>query len=490
MLFFGFPQKAWKGFWEKVLSDRISLILKLDTEMQISHWHMIVDPVNSFIDRVRKLINGISSIGFDLVEVADTLKGSSSKVLDLAIKTELQSAHSIESMNEMSSAIAKISENTTAAASSLLSLNERTVSAEQDTESGVKTIESLSENILKWADSNRELAASVSRIGKTVQVINYIADQTRMIAFNAAMEAINAGEVGKRFRVVAEEVRDLASKTALATKEIDVCMQTIIENTENSSNNMEATLQQVAMSIKKTKDVDALLKEFLKEVSQIASNVNGIALGIDEQTRVSESVLSAASEVAVFAGNTKEVAKEMDSISNTVISSALRLNDNLCVVKKDNFEESVEQALIKHAAELKAIIEECLLEKEIGMDDLFDEHYVPISGKKFRAKFDDFFESFVLPNIRIWSKSNDRFIYVVVMDRNGYMPVHLNEARVGIIMTDDISLGGATGTTIISRAFKRPKEAGGELVNDVSCPLVIQGRHWGCLRIGYLPLME
>jgi hypothetical protein len=73
------------------------------------------------------------------------------------------------------------------------------------------------------------------------------------------------------------------------------------------------------------------------------------------------------------------------------------------------------------------------------------------------------------------------------MDRKGFMPTHVNPARSGVIMKDAVSQRGAQTTKLIGQAFRRPIEAGGQLVVDISCPVTIRERHWGCLRIGYLP---
>jgi hypothetical protein len=78
-------------------------------------------------------------------------------------------------------------------------------------------------------------------------------------------------------------------------------------------------------------------------------------------------------------------------------------------------------------------------------------------------------------------------MYVVAMDRKGFMPTHVKPDRAGIIMKDKVSQSGAQSPVIIGQAFRRPIEAGGELVIDISYPITVMNKHWGCLRIGYLP---
>ena len=83
-------------------------------------------------------------------------------------------------------------------------------------------------------------------------------------------------------------------------------------------------------------------------------------------------------------------------------------------------------------------------------------------------------------------KTDSRRVYLVVMDRNGYMPTHLLPARAGVKMEDPVSVNGAKSGKIIGQAFRRPIQVGGELVADVAVPITILGRHWGCLRVGYI----
>jgi hypothetical protein len=92
--------------------------------------------------------------------------------------------------------------------------------------------------------------------------------------------------------------------------------------------------------------------------------------------------------------------------------------------------------------------------------------------------------------LKEWSATHRNTIYVVAMDRNGFMPVHVMPARTGVIMKDPVSQKGARSPKLIGQAFRRPIEAGGQLVVDVACPITFKERHWGCLRIGYLPSIE
>jgi hypothetical protein len=98
-----------------------------------------------------------------------------------------------------------------------------------------------------------------------------------------------------------------------------------------------------------------------------------------------------------------------------------------------------------------------------------------------------YFNKEVLGRLKELSSSDRKIIYVVAMDRKGFMPTHVNPARAGVIMKDAVSQRGAQTTRLVGQAFRRPIDAGGQLVVDIAYPITIRNKHWGCLRIGYLP---
>lgn len=138
--------------------------------------------------------------------------------------------------------------------------------------------------------------------------------------------------------------------------------------------------------------------------------------------------------------------------------------------------------------EFTAMLEESVRHSRIDMDSLFDENYVKTAEEgKFKVRSNRFFDTEVLPLLKRWSQKDRRLLYVVAMDRNGYMPTHIMPARALVKMTDPVSLSGATSSRLVAQPFRRPVAAGGELAMDMAMPVMVKGRHWGCLRIGYMP---
>jgi methyl-accepting chemotaxis protein len=444
--------------------------------------------INDMIMKTRAVLKSISSLGFNLTKTSDVIKRSSNQMLDFFEKTTTQSAQVATAMEEMSATINEISRRSGEAAQSIASLMESAGHAERDIDENVRSIEGLSSQVHEWAEMNKALSQATNRIDEIILVINDIASQTNLLALNAAIEAARAGEQGRGFAVVADEVRKLADKTEKATKEIAGMIRDIKTKTESSISTMDLTLQGTGESIHRAKNADASLKKIAEEVKQIADMVNQTAVATEEQSKVSESVLSNTEEVSECTSKSKELARVIASEGDSMVALAINLYSQLCSVKKDILDERAEEILKTGAREVMAKLEQAIKSGGISNDVLFDSAYSRgIAPGKLTARFSEFFEGQVMPMVKQMGQSEKKIIYVVAMDSNGFIAAHNNPSRLGVKMSDPVSINGAKSTQIVGQAFRRPIEAGGELVNDIAHPISVGGRHWGCLRIGYLP---
>ncbi len=151
-----------------------------------------------------------------------------------------------------------------------------------------------------------ELGKSSDQIGRIIAVIDDIADQTNLLALNAAIEAARAGEQGRGFAVVADEVRKLAERTTTATKEIAQMIKNIQDETRAAVTAMEAGSRQVEEGVKSTAQAGDSLKEIIQMAEEVGEMITHIATAATEQSAASE-----------------EVNQNMDQITKLVKESAV-----------------------------------------------------------------------------------------------------------------------------------------------------------------------
>ena len=170
----------------------------------------------------------------------------------------------------------------------------------------------------------KELGNRGEEIGSIVTVISSIADQTNLLALNAAIEAARAGEYGRGFSVVADEVRQLAQRTVVATEEIKSTISAMQKQTEQVIHQMDSSIEQVQQGGELAEEAGGALNEIVSKVQHVAENIQSIATVGEEQSAVSGEVAENMDAIARVTGpslaTTTEAAAETRLLSNKVDS--------------------------------------------------------------------------------------------------------------------------------------------------------------------------
>ncbi|HAL57094.1 MAG TPA: hypothetical protein DCP63_11635, partial [Bacteroidetes bacterium] len=169
----------------------------------------------------------------------------------------------------------------------------------------------------------RELGRSSDQIGEITQVIDDIADQTNLLALNAAIEAARAGEQGRGFAVVADEVRRLAEKTATATKEISDMIKKIQADTGGAVESMDAATRQADEGILLADRAGSSLRQIVEISQQLTDRVNEIASASDQQAAssqlISKNVKAITTVTHETAGGTQQIARTAEDLNRLTV---------------------------------------------------------------------------------------------------------------------------------------------------------------------------
>ncbi len=243
----------------------------------------IADSINFTIDQLRELVGTINATA---VQVAAAAQETQSTAMHLAEASEHQAqeiAGASAAINEMAVSIDQVSAN--AAESSAVA--ERSVSiANKGNEVVHNTItgmDSIREQIQDTSKRIKRLGESSQEIGDIVSLINDIADQTNILALNAAIQASMAGDAGRGFAVVADEVQRLAERSSTATKQIEALVKTIQADTNEAVISMEQTTTEVVRGARLAQDAGVALEEIEKVSKSLAALIQNISNAARQQ---------------------------------------------------------------------------------------------------------------------------------------------------------------------------------------------------------------
>ena len=193
-------------------------------------------------------------------------------------------------MNEMAATSVEVARNASSASRSVESANEAAFTGKQVVTQTIKRITELADNVEEAAQVLSTLEQNSDDIGSILGVIRGIADQTNLLALNAAIEAARAGEQGRGFAVVADEVRTLASRTQQSTQEINSLIETLQGSSRSAVNVMERGQQQARDAVEQIREAGARLEVITSSVAEIMDMNTQIASASEEQSAVSEEI--------------------------------------------------------------------------------------------------------------------------------------------------------------------------------------------------------
>ncbi len=347
-------------------------------------------------------------------------------------------------------------------------------------------VERVASDVAGALDSLREVARAAAEITQ-------IALQTRLVAFNASVEAKRAGEAGRGFAVVADAVKDLAQKVEQSSQQI-----------AGTVKQLDGRIGELARNVR-DKESRGGQETFNSAFSRVEQAVHDIAAAAEQNERSCQTALES---VGRLAAEVQDTARSVDGAKGRA-QHFLATSEQLIELTADCGAETEDTPFIakvmQTAAEIARRFEDALAQGELSEADLFDENYRPIAGtnpQQFTTRFLAFTDRVLPPLQEPLLEFSDKVVFCAAVDRNGYLPTHnlkfsrpqgtdpvwnAANCRNRRIFNDRTGLAAGRNTRRFLLQSYRRDMGGGRyvLMKDLSVPIFVRGRHWGGLRMGY-----
>ena len=277
----------------QAISDKVAAIAGGDLTARVGGYgtnnsknelHVLARNVDQMADTLHRVVASISNESIKLSAASCHLNAASETMAQRADLTSGEVMAVAASSEEMNLTASEIARNCTTAADNVLLANEAVNQGAKSMGDTIASMREIGDHARGTSQLISQLGKRSEQIGEITETINDIADQTNLLALNAAIEAARAGEHGRGFAVVADEVRALASRTTTATKEISEMIRTIQTETRQAISAMDRGVSEAAQGIVKAEVTGGSLESIMATICSISLEVNHIATAAEEQS--------------------------------------------------------------------------------------------------------------------------------------------------------------------------------------------------------------
>lgn len=307
--------------------------IRQDSDLTVKFKTFNDDELGQISTSLTQVIEHLRGILHSIAEAANTVNSSATELSSFTQATnkrmqqqQAETEQTATAMNEMTATVAEVAQSAAAAADSAKDADSYAANGNHIVMQSITSMSQLSEQIQKTAQVIGFLSNESQNIGRVLDVIKSIAEQTNLLALNAAIEAARAGEQGRGFAVVADEVRTLAQRTQKSTQEIEAMIATLQQGVKEAVNAMEVGINQVDDANDKANQAGQALKEIVASVDNITELNTHIATAAEEQSSVAESINRSIIAISDIAEHSTNSALELsESVLNlTKLANSMR----------------------------------------------------------------------------------------------------------------------------------------------------------------------
>jgi len=277
---------------------------------------LLADEINSLVAKIRQIIGQIAVTSDQVASSASQLQSTSEQIATGAEQVAAQVGTVATAGEEMSATAGDIAQNCQFAAEGSQQATAAAVSGAKVVDDTIAVMNSIAEQVKSSAKAVESLGNRSDQIGEIVGTIEDIADQTNLLALNAAIEAARAGEQGRGFAVVADEVRALAERTTRATREIGEMIKAIQHETKGAVIAMEEGVNEVARGSEKAAGSGKALENILEQINSVTTQIAQVATAAEEQTATASEISNNMHQITEVVVQTSRGAQESASAAH------------------------------------------------------------------------------------------------------------------------------------------------------------------------------